>query len=195
MHVGDLTNTRKAKGYPDLTTRSFLHLIHEQRSEMPIFVLTDFDPDGLNIFRCYRFGSDALAHESTAYNTGVRWLGMQARHVHDFNATLQNSPPSLERPSNGSQSGTGSRASIASTTCRDPVCQLTSRDRKAVKGALERVSARYSDDVEMVRLRRELQVMLLMGVKAEIQWLDDAGNITEWLDRNIATMLSSDLPS
>ncbi|POR33776.1 Meiotic recombination protein rec12 [Tolypocladium paradoxum] len=184
-----------AKGYPDLTTRSFLHLIHEQRSEMPIFVLTDFDPDGLNIFRCYRFGSDALAHESAAYNPGVRWLGVKARHIHDFDAFLKCHPPSIEGPSNASQSSACSRASIASTTCRDPICQLTSRDRKAAKGALEKASARYSDDVEMVRLRRELQVMLMVGVKAEIQWLDDAGNITQWLDKSIAAMLSSDSPS
>ncbi|KND93448.1 Meiotic recombination protein rec12 [Tolypocladium ophioglossoides CBS 100239] len=189
-----ITASLLAKGYPDLTTRSFLHLIHEQRLEMPIFVLTDFDPDGVNIFRCYRFGSDALAHESTAYNPGVRWLGVRARHVHDFDTALKNHPPPIEGPSNGSQSSASSRASIASTTSRDPICRLTSRDRKAVKWTLEKAFVRYSEDPEMVWLRRELQVMLMMGIKAEIQWLDDAGNITEWLDRNIAVILSSDSP-
>lgn len=40
-----------------------------------------------------------------------------------------------------------------------------------------------------MELQRELQVMLMMGIKAEIQWLDEAGNLTEWLDAKLGRML------
>lgn len=32
--------------------------------------------------------------------------------------------------------------------------------------------------------------MLMMDVKVEIQWLDDAGNMAEWLEDDIVAMLS-----
>lgn len=31
--------------------------------------------------------------------------------------------------------------------------------------------------------------MLVLGVKAEIQWLDEAGSITHWLDREMGSAL------
>ncbi|KAM4066577.1 type IIB DNA topoisomerase domain-containing protein [Hirsutella rhossiliensis] len=162
-----------AKGYPDLTTRSFLQLIHGQHAELPILVLTDFDPDGLNIFRCYRFGSDGAAHESAAQNRGLRWLGVKARHLQEFPLAPH-----------------ASRASISSTSCRDPISQLTARDRKLATRTLLNLSTLCTDDPELERLQRELRRMLMMGIKAEIQWLDNAGNLGGWLDDNIGPMFS-----
>jgi meiotic recombination protein SPO11 len=31
--------------------------------------------------------------------------------------------------------------------------------------------------------------MLMMGVKAEIQWLDEAGDLTDWLDFKLERLL------
>ncbi|PHH87376.1 hypothetical protein CDD83_8963 [Cordyceps sp. RAO-2017] len=181
-----------AKGYPDLVTRSFLQLMHDQHAELPILLLTDFDPYGLNIFRCYRFGADAIGHESATLNPGIRWLGIKTRHIHDFAG-------SSGLPVDGSTRlplhHAASRLPISSTSCRDPTSLLTPRDRKFAVSTLAKVSARgAADDTELERLRRELQTMLMMNVKAEIQWLDDAGNLNEWLDESIGEMTSVETP-
>lgn len=34
--------------------------------------------------------------------------------------------------------------------------------------------------------------MLMMGIKAEIQWLDNAGNLSDWLDQKLDQMLSGE---
>jgi meiotic recombination protein SPO11 len=46
-------------------------------------------------------------------------------------------------------------------------------------------------DDDVAELKLELQIMMVMGVKTEIQWLDEAGNLCEWLDERIGSMLSS----
>jgi meiotic recombination protein SPO11 len=45
------------------------------------------------------------------------------------------------------------------------------------------------DDPDAIELQRELRVILMMSIKAEIQWLDEAGNLTEWLDVKLGQML------
>lgn len=47
-----------------------------------------------------------------------------------------------------------------------------------------------SDDVEDLDCRRELQVMLFLGIKAEIQGVDNGGDLTEWLDDAIGRHFS-----
>ncbi|KAF3358839.1 hypothetical protein VdG1_02751 [Verticillium dahliae VDG1] len=44
----------------------------------------------------------------------------------------------------------------------------------------------YVDDSEY---RRELQIMLVLGVKGEIQAVDDVGDLTKWLDRRLLCAL------
>lgn len=43
------------------------------------------------------------------------------------------------------------------------------------------------EHVENPRILRELQVMLLLGVKAEIQALDNLGNLPDWLDEKLSS--------
>ncbi|CEH17130.1 meiotic recombination protein spo11 [Ceraceosorus bombacis] len=45
------------KGYPDVATRSFLKLLSTSFPSIPLFLLVDSDPFGLDIARIYRFGS------------------------------------------------------------------------------------------------------------------------------------------
>lgn len=183
----------KAKGYPDLVTRSFLHLIHGRHAELPIFVLTDFDPDGLNIFRCYCFGPDGAPRESAAHTCGIRWLGVKSRHLQNLTAAMPDSAPSggpLAGAVRSSMPYGASRASVSSTGCREATSRLMPRDRRLATRTLAKLSARCTEDPELERLQRELRIMLMMGVKAETQWLDDAGNLTQWLDDNIGLMLS-----
>ncbi|KYK61682.1 hypothetical protein DCS_02825 [Drechmeria coniospora] len=179
-----------AKGYPDLITQSFLRFLHEQHPQIPMFVLADFDPDGLNIFRCYRFGSGALLPgEPATYNPGIRWLGVKAHHMH---AGMDIIGPT--RFTHHSMStNPSSRTSVSSTSCRDPVGYLSHRDRTFAKGTLNRIDELVSVDDELATLKSELQVMLMMGVKAEIQWLDDAGNLFEWLNEHLGAVLSANV--
>lgn len=185
---------KQAKGYPDLITRSFLQLVNEINPQLPIFVLVDFDPDGLNIFRCYRYGSGTVGQRAVSNNEGIRWLGIKTSHILELAATVYNPPTGVDELINSSQSSTqssSSRVSMSSTACREPISHLSARDRKVAVGTLTKLSDADSDDDEAVELRREFQVMLMMGVKAEIQWLDESGSITDWLDDKIGGAMSA----
>jgi meiotic recombination protein SPO11 len=59
---------------------------------------------------------------------------------------------------------------------------LTARDRKiAVKMLARSVDAEHSDE----EWRRELQVMLMLSIKAEIQILGNGAMLGEWLDKKL----------
>ncbi|RDA88550.1 hypothetical protein CP532_5870 [Ophiocordyceps camponoti-leonardi (nom. inval.)] len=162
-----------AKGYPDLVTRSFLRRMHEHHAEVPILVVTDLDPDGLNIFRCYRFGADG------AHNLGIHWLGIKTRHVQEAAASIPASQLHQRRES--------LRTSISSTECRDGISLLSTRDRRVAAHMLARIAARCPDgDAEAENLKLETQTMLMMNVKAEMQWLDEAGDMSKWLDDELS---------
>ncbi|PMD37215.1 DNA topoisomerase IV, alpha subunit [Hyaloscypha variabilis F] len=67
-----------AKGYPDIQTRQFLHLLSYQHPTIPIFALVDFDPDGISIMSTYKHGSMSLAHETNVAVPSIRWLGVRS---------------------------------------------------------------------------------------------------------------------
>ncbi|KAH6611534.1 DNA topoisomerase IV [Trichoderma cornu-damae] len=179
-----------AKGYPDMLTCSFLQLMRFQCPQIPIFVLSDYDPDGLNIFRCYRFTPDMVTRETGAAAPAIRWLGIKSQDLLEREGHLGvPTTTSLQPPdSQSSEESAGSKASISSIECREPISALSPRDRKAAVGVLEKLQD-FRDDPEIAELQRELQVMLMMSVKAEIQWLDEAGDLTEWLDFRLGQML------
>lgn len=164
-----------AKGYPDLATRTFLQRMHDRHADIPIMLLADLDPDGLNIVRCYRFGADSLADETTSHNRGIHWLGIKTHHVQSAASTVK----SQQR-----------KTSISSTACRDPVSLLSARDRRMARHTLARIAARCPEaDPVAEQLRSQTQTMLMMNVKAEMQWLDDAGDLTDWLDEQLVDAL------
>ncbi|UKZ72621.1 hypothetical protein TrVFT333_000254 [Trichoderma virens FT-333] len=182
---------KKAKGYPDMLTCSFIQLIRFNCPQIPIFVLADYDPDGLNILRHYRLKSEFVSQEFTA--PAIRWLGIKSQDLLERKARLDMlilpSPDNLQPPdSQSSEESTGSKASISSTECREPISALSTRDRKVAVRILEKVVG-SRDDLEAIELGRELQVLLMMGIKAEIQWLDEAGTLAGWLDMKLRQML------
>ena len=144
--------------------------------------LFDYDPDGVKIIRCYRDGSDRLGHETDLNIHRLQWLGIKSAHLfRDFTNT---------RSGPASQS---SQTSIASTACRDPVTYLSTRERNAAISTLKKTDQSSSGDVEISEMTRELQVMLALGVKAEIEWLDESGDLSSWLDDEIGEALISDM--
>ncbi|XP_033348911.1 meiotic recombination protein W68 [Bombus vosnesenskii] len=64
------------KGYPDVTTRMLVKLLSE-KLELPVYIIVDADPFGVDIMCVYRFGSAALSRERKCLACSkVRWLGI-----------------------------------------------------------------------------------------------------------------------
>uniref|UniRef100_A0A0B7K5A4 DNA topoisomerase (ATP-hydrolyzing) n=1 Tax=Bionectria ochroleuca TaxID=29856 RepID=A0A0B7K5A4_BIOOC len=181
------------KGYPDLLTWSFLHIVQRNNPNVPILVLVDYDPDGVNILRCYRWGLSRLP--SPKY-LKAHWIGIKARHVLESRnlQPVQSAPERIthQEQAYSSRGGDSAGDSISSISCREPSAQLSVRDRQLVRGTLRRIQAIITTDEssqEVAEMRYELQKMLMLGVKAEIQWLDDGGNLTGWLEQEIILCL------
>ena len=180
------TNAVQAKGYPDDLTCAFLQFLKEFDRQMPTLVLVDCDPDGLNIFRCYRYGS---SRHGSVSNAAARWLGIKTGQTLDMGtATCEASPDPLRSSltdSLSSKTSSGLQHTLVSTSNREPVTMLSARDRKLAMATLERLEIDRIDDDETEVLKRELQIMLHLGVKTEIQWLDESGSLVGWLDHQL----------
>jgi meiotic recombination protein SPO11 len=73
----------------------------------------------------------------------------------------------------------------------EAVLKLTARDRRKAVAMLERLSGEAEAGVVGEQCRIELQKMLVLNVKAEIQILEDRpGGVHGWLDRKIRKQLS-----
>lgn len=143
--------------------------------------LMDLDPDGMSILRCYRHGSEKLSHEANACTSAIQWLGIRTHHLLEF-----------QKATSGEE-GNGDldescRAAMPSTTCQEPISYLTKRDRKMALRMLSKLSDELQDS-DTSEMRSELQNTLVLGCKAEIEWLDDSGNLFQWLDREITEAL------
>ncbi|RMJ19687.1 hypothetical protein CDV36_000667 [Fusarium kuroshium] len=176
---------KDAKGYPDLTTRAFLNYIGTRYPQLPILALVDYDPDGVRILRCYRHGSDRLSHEADLDTQAIQWLGIKSDQLIQECADTNSLDPRLFH-----QSSQSTQVSITSTACREPISYLGLRERAVAVSALKKLPSFSSSDIETLEIRRELQVMLTLGVKAEIEWLDESGDLCRWLDNEMGTALS-----
>ncbi|XP_065345055.1 meiotic recombination protein SPO11 [Cloeon dipterum] len=69
------------KGYPDMCTRQLVKMIADQL-KIPILILVDADPHGIDIMCTYRFGSLAMCKFSQQLAVPeIRWMGV---HPTDF---------------------------------------------------------------------------------------------------------------
>ncbi|OBR11595.1 Type IIB DNA topoisomerase [Colletotrichum higginsianum IMI 349063] len=158
------------KGYPDLVTKQFLHLIHDVKPELPILALVDYDYDGIAIMRCYSHGSRGHAHERNTVVPSMAWLGIKSGDL----------APRQEEGSDGSQRPLGPNLFEHSSS-------ITRKDRKSAARLISGIDEDGTDyDIDC---RRELQVMLFLGAKAEIQAVDDAGDTSSWLDSHMKERL------
>ncbi|KAJ4306620.1 endodeoxyribonuclease [Collariella sp. IMI 366227] len=190
-----------AKGFPDLATRRFLSMIHSVKPELKVFALVDFDPHGVAIMRTYKYGSRRLDHEENATIPSLRWLGIRSDDIlsaadkdegygislsqSSQDATSQESiaysfdDSETERPAK--------RARLSKTnTPSDSVLALTQADRKKAVEILREVAATGEVNVYGLDQRQELQRMLMLNIKAEIQAVDNYGDIADWLDRKLS---------
>jgi len=183
------------KGYPDLNTRLFLYLTALARADIPMFCLVDFDPDGIHIFQCYKHGPNSVNHEDDAKVPELRWLGVKSKHVLQacvepdgtgrlgVVAMLQTSGRTLLESSQQSQHSASSGRSAASY---ELVSSLTMRDRKMAVSSLRKLGREGRLEADATDIRRELQVMLMLNYKAEIQAVDDMGDLASWLDDHLS---------
>lgn len=128
----------------------------------PIIALVDYDPDGLAIYSVYKYGSTSLAHESKDLVVSeLELLGLRSCTVPEMGLTHDN----------------------------QAMLQLSTRDRlKAMQMLQWRQHEDDNDDEEML-WRRELQLMLMLNAKAEIQLLQTVhGGIVAWLRTAISKL-------
>lgn len=155
-------------GYPDIMTRYFIHgLFHEPfwhrgagcRPKAKAFALVDNDPDGLGIMATYKYGSAARTGENHLMNLpGLKWLGVRTSDV----------------------------AGGAGTEGEDGLMEMSKKNRKKAFDMLK------NDPVFVERghepeWRAELQGMLQLNVKAEIQALSERdGGLEAYLNKKLA---------
>ncbi|KAK5072427.1 endodeoxyribonuclease [Lithohypha guttulata] len=147
-----------AKGYPDLQTRSFLrHVLNISAllSPIPIFGLFDGDPDGLEILRCYKSGSDALAQEAIYNLPEVKWLGVD---VCEF---------------------------LGNPQVMNEAVALTSRDRNRAKGMLSRIHVRdASAQTASTKRMLQMMLMLGKKMEIQALSKIDGG-LCGWLEKAV----------
>ncbi|KAI7777748.1 hypothetical protein LA080_003095 [Diaporthe eres] len=171
------------KGYADLATLEFLNLIHSARPLLPILGVFDCDPHGIEIMRTYKYGSQRLSHEENTRVPGLQWLGVKIDDI------LRANPPAVEE--DGSQSSPGqasqsSQSSFGLLSQADSLMPLTTNDRKTAQRIFGAITARGNElDHEETEQLREIQVMLMLNVKAEMQAIDNMGDLSDWLDERI----------
>ncbi|GAB1868820.1 DNA topoisomerase (ATP-hydrolyzing) [Camponotus japonicus] len=64
------------KGYPDLNTRMLVNILSEKMN-LPVYIIVDADPFGVDIMLLYRFGSSILCRQNESLACpNARWLGI-----------------------------------------------------------------------------------------------------------------------
>lgn len=155
-------------------TRWFLHHVHETAPRLPIYGLVDYDPHGVRIFRTYKYGSQSLSHEANTTVSGMKWLGIRSGDL-------------LHNNNSGS--------TPHSWSALNDVLPLTEADRRTAVCLLKEIyhDAYVDHDGSSLAQFREVQVMLMLNVKADIQAADDYGNLATWLDEKLYKAQEGDL--
>lgn len=145
--------------------------------------------------RTYKYGSRSLGHEENATVPGLQWLGVKMEDILRHNSRpWEDGPGSSADQSSQSSAGylsTSSQPNVRSRPRRsgstaDSLIPLTATDRKTAQRMFRALTAgdRERDHEETEQLR-ELQVMLMLNMKAEIQAIDNMGDLSNWLDNKI----------
>jgi meiotic recombination protein SPO11 len=119
-----------------------------------VLALVDYDPDGLAILSTYKHGSVSLSHEKAHLTLpSIQWLGLNSLSL------------GLHHDLHQSQG----------------LLSLSSRDRHKAINMLTREP--FDEGGTEPEWRREIQVMLYLNIKAEIQILDaQDGGTAGWLE-------------
>lgn len=152
----------QGKGYPDISTREFVHqlLVASSKYARPprFYALVDGDPHGIAIMSTYKYGSIAHLHDNARLSLpGMAWLGLKVA-----DAILASESPGASE-----------------------VLSLTPSDRRKILAML-RNNPVWSNDGPEPGWRSELQRMLFLNIKAEIEMLYERdGGLETWIDRKL----------
>lgn len=182
----------QGKGYPDLATRQFLHHFHSAFSQIPIYALVDFDPSGIDIMLTYKRGSQSLGHEENVTVPSLTWLGPKSCDVLNLTqgrltatySSQEDPPSSADQSPSSSPSGHALSANAFGVTS-----SLTTSDRRKATNLMRKLHGEQSQGAGEIELVYQLQLMLMLNLKAEIQAVDEAGDMTQWLDRKLSSHL------
>lgn len=76
-------------GVPDMPTRACVSYIQKALGHIPVYLVVDWNPWGLAIVLCYKFGSARLGIESQKYAINqARWLGIREAFLQGSWASL-----------------------------------------------------------------------------------------------------------
>lgn len=137
-----------------------------------MYGLVDWDPDGIAILSTYKYGSYRLAHEDVAQADGptlslpdLRWLGIRGHNI--------------------SRTPVGESGTDTSAMSRlQGLMKLTPRDRKKAMHMLEWDLC--ADEGQEQGWRQELQNMLMLNIKAEMQILNESqGGLISWVSKEL----------
>ncbi|KAJ4352903.1 endodeoxyribonuclease [Ascochyta clinopodiicola] len=160
-----------AKGYPDIASRRFLRQLADHAPHIPMYAFADLDPDGIAIVSTYKYGSYRLAHEDSVHKDApalslpnIHWLGVRWHHI-------------SRTPTTESDTDTTSMPELQG------LMRLTARDRNKAARMLEwDLCSETGPEQEW---RHELQTMLMLNIKAEMQILDELGGVALFLSNEI----------
>ncbi|KAI1772999.1 DNA topoisomerase IV, alpha subunit [Hypoxylon cercidicola] len=186
------------KGFPDLTTRQFLHLVLSAFPQVPIYALVDFDPSGIEIMLTYKRGSQTLGHEANVTVPRLAWLGPKScdvlgrtrYHLSLTSSSQGNQSFVVTPPSSRDARPPATRSShVLSANSFEVASSLTTYDRRRAARLLSKLHDEYVNGTDEMGLVHELQIMLMLNFKAEIQVVDDDGDITRWLDEKLSEIV------
>ncbi|KXG50117.1 Winged helix-turn-helix transcription repressor DNA-binding [Penicillium griseofulvum] len=153
----------QGKGYPDFMTRTFLRAMsdsvsNQSRRPPRFYAITDGDPHGMAIMSTYKYGSAAHLHQNARLSVPrLQWLGLRVTDIIAVPEVL------------------GDTALLS----------LTARDRKKIIAML-RNSPVWASDGPEPEWRAELQRMLILNLKAEIEILYGCpGGLEGWINRRM----------
>ena len=159
-----------AKGYPDLLTRQFLSLLAKSHPHLPIFTLTDYDPDGFAIEKVYKHGSENLAHEQGSSLAHIKRLGVRYEDIVSLVQEINrhNRAPVFQDEIEYCETEESRQIWQNGRMEKDipGIMPLSVRDRKKGTNMLKLLKSGHEDEAEM---RMELQKMLMLGYKAEME--------------------------
>ena len=207
--------TITAKGYPDLSTRYFLQKLTSSTPHIPVFTLTDFDPDGFAIESVYAFGSLTLAHEQQqeqqqkqgglAPFLRVKRLGVRWEDVVRLLVLKNGDGNEGGDEANGAGDGGGGnyrchgnhdtrnelwKGGKGKEKETNGLLKLSTRDRKKGISVLRRTTTITTEGSEGGRETRiEMQRMLMLGYKAEMEIFGDG--ISNWVERRLREEMRS----
>lgn len=145
----------------------------------------------------YKYGSRSLQHEGNTTLNELSWIGPRSNDIlgaygRDWPSAKPNQVCVSDHDYfNDEQSGwdnSNTRPSpinLKGLNSIDVTMPLKVVDRRLAVRLISAAVVKHEQCIESADIIHELQIMLLLNMKAEIQAVDDAGDLTTWLESSL----------